>query len=40
MSLPSEEEYKTHFNAKVEILVKRMRWKALPFPGKRKTQQK
>ena len=38
--LPSEEEYKVQFISKVESLVKRMRWKALQFLGKLKTQQK
>ena len=38
--LPSEEEYKVQFISKVESLINRMKWKALWFLGKLKTQQK
>ena len=38
--LPSEEECKVQFISKVENLVERMRWNALQFFGKLKTQEK
>ena len=32
--IPSDEQYKIHLISKVEMFIKRMRWKALQFLGK------